>query len=66
MPTLAETKSKPLLTIPELYTEYGGAYGINSLYNAAAVGKLKTVRVGRKVLVPRSEVEAFIQRESEQ
>lgn len=64
MSTVAETNSKPLLTIPELYAEYGGAYGINNLYNAAALGKLKTVRVGRKVLVPRSEIEAFIQREA--
>ena len=59
-------KLKPLLSIKELHAELGKAYGINALYNAAAVGKLKTVRVGRKVLVPRSEVEAFIQRESGQ
>ena len=64
MSTVAETKSKPLLTIPELHAEYGGAYGINNLYNAAAIGKLKTVKVGRKILVPRSEIEAFIQREA--
>lgn len=62
MSKLAE--AKPLLTIPELYAEYGGAYGINNLYNAAAAGKLRSVRVGRKVLIPRSEIEAFIQRES--
>ncbi len=63
MSNVAET-NKPLLNIREFHSELGGAYGINALYNAAAVGKLKTVRVGRKVLIPRSEVEAFIQREA--
>lgn len=64
MSTLAEPKTKPLLTMRELYDEYGGAFGINSLYTAAAAGKLKTVKVGRKILVPRSEIDAFIQREA--
>lgn len=54
---------KPLLTVPELHVRFCGAYGLNSLYAAIRTGRLKSVRVGRKILVPASEVEDFIRRE---
>ena len=59
----SDDTQKRLLTVPELHLKYDGAYGLNSLYAAVKTGRLKSVRVGRKILVPASEVEDFIRRE---
>lgn len=64
MSTLAEMETKPLLTIKEFYDALGGAYGINSLYAAANAGKLKRIKVGRKSLIPRTELTEFLKREA--
>lgn len=38
--------------------------GRDSTYQMVREGRLRAVRVGRKVLVPRSELAAFVEREA--
>jgi excisionase family DNA binding protein len=39
-------------------------YGLNRVRDLLHAGKIKHVRAGRRVLIPRSEVAAFLERES--
>ena len=59
-----ENKS-PLLTPDEFITEMGGAIGRNSVYGLLKAGRIRNIRVGRKIVIPRSEVQDFITREIE-
>jgi excisionase family DNA binding protein len=48
---------KPLLTVKEFWQATGKCVGINRLRQWADDGTLRCVHVGRKRLIPRSEVE---------
>jgi excisionase family DNA binding protein len=39
-------------------------YGLNRVRKLLNAGKIKHVKSGRRVLIPRSEVQAFLERES--
>jgi excisionase family DNA binding protein len=52
-------------SIKELYEVYDRAIGINTLYAFVRSGRIRSVHLGRKVLVPSSEVTDWPRRESE-
>jgi excisionase family DNA binding protein len=49
-------QSSPFFTIIELYEANEKKIGINTLRGWARAGRIKTVKVGRKYLVPKSEL----------
>jgi len=51
-----------LVSVREAARELG--LGRDSTYSLVRVGRLRSVRVGRRVLVPRAELEAFVVREA--
>ena len=55
---------KPFLSIPEFYRQLGGTVGTNSLYGLVRSGRIKSIKVGRKILIPRSELIDFPAREA--
>ena len=56
---------KPLLTPEEFRTvALGGTIGRNSIYELIRANRIKHVKVGRKILIPRSEARDFPQREA--
>ena len=66
MQTLAESdiNAKPLLSPDEFFRELQGTIGRNSVYGLIQAGRIKHVRIGRKILIPRRELEEFLIRES--
>jgi excisionase family DNA binding protein len=52
-----------LLSVREAAQELG--LGRDSTYALVREGRLRTVRVGARVLVPRAELDAFVARETE-
>lgn len=57
-------KPKPsLLTPDEFYNAMGKKIGKNSIYEGIASERIRSIRFGRKILVPASEVEDFPRRE---
>lgn len=56
---------KPLLTPDEFQRlALDGAIGRNSIYALIRSNRIKHIRVGRKILIPRSEVVEFARREA--
>ena len=56
---------KPLLTPEEFRTvALGGTIGRNSIYELIRANRIKHVKVGRKILIPRSEAQDFPEREA--
>lgn len=55
---------KPFLSPSEFFTEMKGSIGKNSLYGFIHNGRIKSIRVGRKILIPRSELTDFPAREA--
>ena len=55
---------KPLLSPSEFFAEMKGAVGKNSLYGLIHDGRIKSIRIGRKILIPRSELIDFPAREA--
>lgn len=53
-----------VLTVRKFHEAIGGVIGLNSLYEYARSGRLKSVRIGRKLLILTSEVEDFFEREA--
>ena len=51
-----------LVSVSEAARELG--IGRNSAYQLIRDGRLRSVSVGRRLLVPRTELEAFVARES--
>lgn len=39
--------------------------GVNSAYELVRANRLRSIRIGRRLLVPLKEIEAFIEREME-
>ncbi len=60
-----KSPNKPLLTPNEFLEALDHAVGRNSLYGLIQAGKIRHLRLGRKILIPRSEVINFPARESE-
>jgi excisionase family DNA binding protein len=55
---------KLTVTVPEAAQALG--IGLNNTYGLVSSGRLKAVRVGRKLLVPQKELMAFLDREASQ
>ena len=51
-----------MLTVRELYVRLDKKVGLNSLYDAIRRGQIKSFKIGRKILVPTSEVEDYVKR----
>ena len=62
---MAVRESKPLLTPEEFRViAFQEAIGINSLYQLIRTNRIKHIRIGRKILIPKSEIDDFPQREA--
>jgi excisionase family DNA binding protein len=59
-----EAALKPFLSPAEFFAEMKGTIGKNSLYGFVHSGRIKSIRVGRKILIPRSELTDFPAREA--
>lgn len=60
---LPEPDEPLLLTLPEVAKLLG--IGRNMAYELAHAGRLRTVTVGRRILVPVDEPAAFVERETQ-
>lgn len=60
----APTYKPGLITPDELYRRLG-VIGKSSIYDALRAGRIKHLRIGRKILVLESEVEDWPKREAE-
>jgi excisionase family DNA binding protein len=54
----------PLLLGVRAFARELGPVGRDRVYELVKSGRIRSVRVGRKILIPRSELTAFIERES--
>ena len=62
-PTLLE---KPLLSPKEFRTlGLGGAVGRNTVYELIHANRIKHIKLGRKILIPASEIRDFPAREAD-
>jgi excisionase family DNA binding protein len=59
-----ETLTPQAATLNPLAFSQATGYGLNRVRDLLHAGKIKHVRSGRRVLIPRAEVEAFLERES--
>jgi excisionase family DNA binding protein len=55
---------KLLLTVKEVYLAWDKQVGEHTLYAWLETGKLKSIRMGRKYLIPASELTDFLTREA--
>ena len=53
-----------LLTITQFYEALDRTVGVNSVREAVRAGRIKSVEIGRKRLIPRSEVDEWPKREA--
>lgn len=53
-----------LLSPRQFHEALGGSIGINSIYELIRAGTIKSVRLGRKILIPRRELIDFPHRAS--
>ena len=60
-----DTDQKPFLTPDEFRMGMGSTIGRASIYKLLAAGRIKKIRVGRKYLIPASELVDFPKREAE-
>ena len=56
--------ARKAITVREFYEAIDGVIGLNTLYEFARSGRLKSVRIGRKLLILASEVDDFFEREA--
>jgi excisionase family DNA binding protein len=56
--------SRLTVTVPEAAKALG--VGLNSTYGLISAKRLKAVKLGRKLVIPRTELEAFLRRETAQ
>ncbi len=59
--TMEPKGSSPFYSYPELWEANEKKIGINTLRAWGRSKKLKTVRVGRKILVPKSELDRLVE-----
>jgi excisionase family DNA binding protein len=55
---------KDSATVNPLAFSQETGYGLNRVRDLLNAGKIKHVKSGRRILIPRSEVQAFLERES--
>lgn len=53
-----------LVSVRDAARELG--IGRDSAYQLVRVGRLRSISVGRRILIPRTELEAFVEREAAQ
>jgi excisionase family DNA binding protein len=58
--------SEPLLLGVRAACREVGGIGRDSMYELVRTGRIRCVRVGKKILIPRSELEDFVRREMEE
>ncbi|MCA9840006.1 MAG: helix-turn-helix domain-containing protein [Trueperaceae bacterium] len=63
--SLAHPTLPLVLTIQEFYEALEQTVGINSIRALVKAGQIKSIKVGNKHLIPRSEVTDWLQREAE-
>jgi excisionase family DNA binding protein len=56
--------TEALLKPREYHEALGGKIGINSLYSLIRAGRIRHIRVGRKILIPKTELENWLEREA--
>ncbi len=59
-----KTTARPFMSTAEFLAEMDGKIGKNSFYGLLHSGRIKSVRIGRKFLIPRSELTDFPAREA--
>lgn len=60
-----QTPRPKVMSVREFYDAIQGVIGLNTLYEFARSGRLRSVRIGRRLLILTSEVEDFFDREAE-
>lgn len=58
------TTAGPFMSTAEFLAEMNGKIGKNSFYGLLHNGRIKSIRIGRKFLIPRSELTDFPAREA--
>ncbi len=53
-----------VLSVRQFHAAIGAVIGINTLYEYARSGRIRSVRIGRKLLILASEVDEFFEREA--
>lgn len=59
-----DPKPKDLISPAEFYDRFHGAVGKSSIYAALRAHRIRHVRLGRKILILASEVDAWPEREA--
>jgi excisionase family DNA binding protein len=57
--------SEPLLLTVQAFQRELGSLGRDTIYQLIREGRIRSISIGRKILIPRSELEAWITRELE-
>lgn len=63
--SLAQNQTNPFLTFKEFKQATGDVIGTNNLYALLQAGQIKHLRLGKKYLIPSSEVQDFPRRVAE-
>lgn len=61
---MQDRNTKPLLSPDEFRYALGGAIGRGNVYELLRAGRIRHIKLGRKILIPYSEVKAFIERQA--
>jgi excisionase family DNA binding protein len=56
--------SEPFLLTVLAFQRELGSVGRDAIYQLIREGRIRSVRVGRKILIPRRELAAFVEREA--
>lgn len=59
----ADQRPKPFYTPAEFYTALGGSIGRSAIYELVRANRIRHVRLGRKILIPATELTEFPLRE---
>lgn len=59
--TLAEALANPFYTVAGFYQALGGTVGLQTIRAAVRSGRIRSVRVGRKRLIPKTELPRLAQ-----
>jgi len=59
----ASQPPKPFYTPAEFYTALGGTIGRSAIYELVRANRIRHVRLGRKILIPATELTEFPHRE---
>ena len=65
-PSMKPPATTPLVSPKKFHNCFGGGIGLNSIYEGVKSNRIRHIKIGRKILIPASEVEAWPLREAEQ